>query len=77
MKVGGAEGRFLSLVFGLRLPTVPLLLLLHPSFVPPSSSSFYPRGDSLIRRFCPLSLLLLLSLITAVALGWVFLFVST
>lgn len=78
--LGGLEGggRLLSLVFGLRLPTVPLLLLLHPSFVPPSSSSFCPRGDSLIRRFCPPSLLLLLLLLSLInALGWVFLFVST
>lgn len=73
MEVWGGEGRFLSLVFGLRLPTVPLLLLPHPSFIPPS---FCPRGDSLMRRFRPLSLLLL-SLIKAVALGGDFLFVST
>lgn len=46
---GGGEGRFLSLVFGFRLPTVFLLLL--PSFIPPFSSSFYPKGDSLIRRY--------------------------
>lgn len=48
----GGEGRFLSLVFGFRLPTVfLLLLLLLPSFIPPFSSSFYPKGDSLIRRY--------------------------
>lgn len=48
---GGGEGRCLCLVFGFRLPTVFLLLLLQPSFIPPFSSSFYPKGDSLIRRY--------------------------
>lgn len=45
---GGGKGRFLSLVFVFRLPTVFLLL---PSFIPPFSSFLYPKGDSLIRSY--------------------------
>lgn len=45
---GGGEGWCLCLVFGSRLPTVFLLLL--PSFILPFSS-FYLKGDSLIRRY--------------------------
>lgn len=48
---GGGEGWCPGLVFGFRLPTVFLLLLLLPSFIPPFSSSFYPKRDSLIRRY--------------------------